>query len=220
MKYKVIIFDLDGTLLDTLDDLKDACNYALAKNGLPTVSRERVRISLGNGIKKLIERVSSNIHYEECLVDFQDYYKLHLLTHTRFYEGTVEALKELKEDYKLFVISNKFNDGVQLLHKKFFEGLITESIGPTGNLEPKPSFSMFQYLMEKYHFEKSDIMYVGDSDVDASTCQKLGIDYFILTTGFRTKEEMLALNIPNLKEHFLPNISYLRQAIVEAEESK
>lgn len=220
MKYKVIIFDLDGTLLDTLDDLKDACNYALAKNNLPTVSREKVRMSLGNGIKKLIERVSSNIHYEECLADFQDYYKSHLLTHTKFYDGTVEALEELKQSHKLFVISNKFNDGVQLLHQKFFQGLITESIGPTGNLEPKPSFSMFKYLMDKYHFEKEEIMYVGDSDVDASTCEKLGIDYFILTTGFRTKEEMLALNIGHLEQHFLPNISYLYDAIMALEKTK
>lgn len=209
MKYTTIIFDLDGTLLNTLDDLKDACNYALRNNGLEQVSREKVRMSLGNGVKKLIERITNNVLFDECLNDFQEYYKQHLLTNTTFYEGTKETLEELRKKYQLFVISNKFNDGVQLLHQTFFKGLIKESIGPSGKLEPKPSFSMFQYLMDKYHFAKEEILYVGDSEVDAATCEKLGIDYYILTTGFRTKEEMLEKKIPGLENHFLNNITEL-----------
>lgn len=214
MKYTTIIFDLDGTLLNTLDDLKDACNYALEKNNLPIASKEFVRQSVGNGIKKLIERVSFQTKTDECLKDFQTYYKKHLLDNTDFYPNTKDVLSKLKEKYQLFVISNKFNEGVQLLHQTFFKDLIIESVGPTIDLKPKPSFSMFQYLIDKYKIKKEEILYVGDSDVDAATCEELNIDYYILTTGFRTKEEMLKENIENLEKHFLTDITELLEILM------
>lgn len=187
-----VIFDLDGTLLNTLDDLTDAVNFAMAANGFPTHSADEVRGFVGNGIRKLIERsVPKNCDsemLEKCFEDFCGYYKEHLEDKTAPYDGITELLKSLKNaGFKTAVVTNKADFAAGELCKKMFGDLITVTVGADGKMRHKPYPDSTLKALRILGAEKENAYFVGDSDVDVKTAENSGIDFVGVLWGFRDK---------------------------------
>lgn len=192
MKAKIttVIFDLDGTLLNTLEDLKDAVNHALTQFGYPVKSLEQVRLSVGNGVAKLIERVlpggMENPDFEPCLNAFREYYSRHLQDRTEPYPGIPEALSMLKErGYRLGIVSNKFDAAVKRLREDYFPDTIAVAIGESSDVRKKPAPDCVYKAMEELRCTKEQTVYVGDSDVDVATAHNSGLKCIGVTWGFR-----------------------------------
>lgn len=194
---KLIIFDLDGTLLDTLDDLKGAVNYALESFGYEPRSREHVRKSIGNGVAKLIERCipdgANNPQYPECLRIFKEYYSHHYNDFTVPYDGMVEVVSALKKQgYLLAVATNKIDALAQELIEKHYQNLFNFVLGDIDGVPKKPHPKMIENILKHFGLNKEDALYVGDTNVDEETALNSGLDYILLTYGYRTKEEILS----------------------------
>lgn len=193
MKYKLVIFDMDGTILDTLEDLKGCLNYALEKNGFPVRTYEEVRNFVGNGIRKLVERgVPAGTGVKEIegvFSDFQAYYKLHCTDKTKPYDDITELLRALRErGLRTAVVSNKIDFAVQDLVRRYFHGLFDMAVGDRAGMARKPEPDSVYAVLEGLHIEKEAAIYVGDSDVDIDTARNAGIDSIIVTWGFRDRE--------------------------------
>lgn len=203
--YRAVIFDLDGTLLNTLEDLRDGVNYALGIRGYQERSLAEIRGFVGNGIGKLIERaVPEGTTEEECkkvLVDFRVYYTAHCRVKTRPYEGVMELLAKLKENGILMaIVSNKNDAAVKELAQYYFAEYIDVSvaIGEREGIQKKPAPDSVYEALRILGVEKEETVYVGDSDVDRATAKNAGLDCISVTWGFRD-EEMLA----DLKPEYL-----------------
>lgn len=192
MKFDTVIFDLDGTILDTLDDLKNSVNHALEKNNFPCRKIEEIRSFVGNGIRLLIERaVPENTDKEivdKCFIDFKAHYKDNSDILTKPYDGIVDVLKELKNHgIKLAVVSNKADFAVQKLVEKYFPHIFDFSVGEKEGVRRKPYpdsvFTAIDYLSA----DKTKTVYIGDSEVDVETAQNSGIPCIAVTWGFRNK---------------------------------
>lgn len=185
---KTVIFDLDGTLLNTLLDLKESTNYALRQFGYPERTLEEIRYFVGNGVRKLIERaVPENCeNVEECLDVFKKHYEKNMYNNTVSYNCIETMLKTLKsEGIKLGVVSNKFDLAVKELCKKYYDGLVDIAIGQGGDVLPKPSpFGVYK-AMKELGADKASTIYVGDSEVDVQTAQNANIPCIGVTWGFR-----------------------------------
>ncbi len=185
---KTVIFDLDGTLLNTLLDLKESTNYALRQFGYPERTLEEIRYFVGNGVRKLIERaVPENCeNVEECLDVFKKHYEKNMYNNTVSYNYIETMLKTLKsEGIKLGVVSNKFDLAVKELCKKYYDGLVDIAIGQGGDVLPKPSpFGVYK-AMKELGTDKASTIYVGDSEVDVQTAQNANIPCIGVTWGFR-----------------------------------
>ena len=191
--YETIVFDLDGTLLDTLDDLTDATNAALKKFSLPLRTREEVRAFVGNGIAKLIERaigVENSALHAAVLDEFKRYYLAHCADKTAPYEGILPLLQELKaRGIQTAVVSNKADFAVKELDKQYFDGLLLAAVGENEaeGIRKKPApDSLFAVLWDlDADIEKT--VYVGDSDVDIQTAKNAGVPCICVTWGFRDR---------------------------------
>ena len=195
--YKTYIFDLDGTLLDTLNDLHASCNYALRTHGMPERSVEEVRQFVGNGVKKLMERAIpnglDNPLFEDTLQTFRQHYLLHNLDTTRPYPGIMEMLGKLKEQGKnIAVVSNKFYTATQDLCKHFFGDTIQVAIGEREDIKKKPAPDTVLEALRQLQAIKQDAVYVGDSDVDVETARNSGIPCISVLWGFRSKSFLLS----------------------------
>lgn len=193
--YQAVIFDLDGTLLNTLDDLKDGVNYALRLNGYPERSLEEIRRFVGNGIRKLIERaVPEGIdaqEQEKVFLEFRSYYTDHCRVKTCPYEGIMELLQYLKEHgIAMAIVSNKNDAAVKELAKYYFSDYIEVAIGEREGIQKKPAPDSVFEAMRLLGVDKEQAVYVGDSDVDRATAANAGLDCISVTWGFR-EEEML-----------------------------
>lgn len=193
MPSNTIIFDLDGTLLDTLADLTNSVNNALEKYQLPTHPEEKVRQMVGNGVTVLMERAipggRSFAEFENCLNDFKAHYEIHKKDFTRPFPGIMEFLKEAYESgYKLAVVSNKFDLAVKGLCQDFFAPYITTAIGESARTAPKPAPDTVLAAMEELQSSPSQCVYVGDSDVDIITAKNAGIPCISVSWGFRTRQ--------------------------------
>lgn len=193
MRYKLVIFDMDGTILNTLEDLKNCLNHALAENNYPGRSLDEVRRFLGNGIHKLIERgVPENTtseRIEKVFSDFNIYYKDHCMDLTKPYDGIIELIGELRSrGYLTAVVSNKLDFAVQELVEKFFNGLFDVSVGERQGIAKKPAPDSVYSVLEELHIDKKDSVYVGDSEVDVATAMNAGIDSIIVEWGFRDRD--------------------------------
>lgn len=196
--YRAVIFDLDGTLLNTLEDLRDGVNYALALKGYPERSLEEIRQFVGNGIGKLIERAApegvTEEEREEILKEFHVYYTEHCRVKTGPYNGIMELLKYLKEHGILMaIVSNKNDAAVKELAKYYFPEYITVAIGECVGVQKKPAPDSVFKAVSLLGVEKEEAVYVGDSDVDRETAANAGMDCVSVTWGFREEELLRSL---------------------------
>lgn len=192
--YDTVIFDLDGTLLNTLEDLADSVNYALAQAGMPFRSTEEVRRFVGNGMRRLMElsipQGENNPRFEEIFSVFREHYFVHCNDRTGPYPHIMEMLEQLKErGYKLAIVSNKYYDAVQELRKLYFADYISVAIGEKEGIRKKPAPDTVQEALHALESDKSRAVYVGDSEVDIATAANAGMDCIVVTWGFRTREE-------------------------------
>lgn len=191
--YETIVFDLDGTLLNTLDDLADATNFALATYGLHKRTREEVRAFVGNGVAKLIERAvgeNRQTDKDRVLAVFREYYAAHCADKTAPYEGIVSLLKALRErGARAAVLSNKPDAAVKSLSASYFEGLLQAAVGENeaAGIRKKPAPDALYEVMKNLSADPKTTVYVGDSDVDIQTAKNAGIDCICVTWGFRDR---------------------------------
>lgn len=193
-----IIFDMDGTILNTLEDLQDNVNYVLEFYQYPLRTLEEVRNFVGKGVRVLMERALpqdiSTDRFEECLKLFKKHYFENLRNKTRPYDGIMDLLKELKRhDIYMGVVSNKFQSAVEQLNNDFFKDYISVAIGNKEGLQPKPSADSVNYAISLMHLNpKIDtIYYIGDSEVDILTARNANLPIISCTWGFRPKEELM-----------------------------
>ncbi len=196
-KIDTVIFDLDGTLLDTLDDLTASVNAALTGNGLPPRTKAEVCAFVGNGIKKLmqlaVEGGEQNPIWEKCFADFKAHYAAHCAEKTKPYPGIVPLLTRLKEHgYRLGVVSNKFDPAVKSLNERYFAGLIPVAIGAREDVRKKPAPDAVLAALTQLGSGKETAVYVGDSDVDILTARNVGTPCISVCWGFRDKAFLLA----------------------------
>lgn len=208
MKYKAVVFDLDGTLLNTLEDLKDAVNAALRSHQMPERSLEEVRNFVGNGIAKLIERsVPDNTgkeEQEEVLRIFCEYYGVHCQDKTVPYDGILELLSKLGEEgYRIAVVSNKAHFAVKELIPHYFSNLIPVAMGENerAGVAKKPAPDMVWKALEELGCSREEAVYVGDSDVDYETAKNSGLDFIGVSWGFRGRAFLEKLGAENIVDN-------------------
>ena len=191
MGYGAAVFDMDGTILDTLDDLNDALNHTMERCGFPKRTLEETRRFVGNGIRKLIERaVPEDVPDSEIdgIKDvFMEYYEAHCADKTRPYKGIPELIKSLKNaGVKTAVVSNKADVAVQELCEEYFKGLFDVAIGEWQGIDRKPAPDMVNKALEALFIsDKRDAVYIGDSDVDLMTAKNSGLECIAVKWGFR-----------------------------------
>jgi HAD hydrolase, family IA, variant 1 len=194
--FETYIFDLDGTLLSTLNDLAASTNYALRWAGMPERSVEEIRMFVGNGVKLLMERAIpdgiNNPKFEETYAKFREHYMEHNLDTTRPYDGIPELLRELKgRGKKLAIVSNKFYAATQELAKHFFPDIIEIAIGERDNIRKKPAPDTVLEALKQLNASKAGAVYIGDSDVDIMTAKNCELPCISVLWGFRDKEFLI-----------------------------
>lgn len=190
------IFDLDGTLLNTLNDLAASTNYALRWAGMPEHSVDDVRRFVGNGVKKLMERAIpdglDNPKFDETYATFRKHYLEHSLDTTKPYSGIPEVLAELKRrGKKLAIVSNKFYAATQELARHFFPETIEVAIGERENIRKKPAPDTVLEAMRQLGVGKEGTVYIGDSDVDIDTARNVGVPCISVLWGFRDRDFLI-----------------------------
>lgn len=198
MQKKIFIFDMDGTLLNTLEDLMISTNYALSQFDYPTHTIEEIRFFVGNGVAKLIERAIpdglNNSNYEKCLEIFKKHYAKNMYNHTSAYVGIPELLKNLKDKgIKTAVVSNKFDLAVKELSNKYFGDLIDIAIGENeqAGIKKKPAPDTVFEVLNLMNLKSEDAIYIGDSDVDIMTAKNSNMPCISVTWGFRDREFLI-----------------------------
>ena len=196
MKYQAVLFDMDGTVLDTLDDLCDSINYSLAEFSLPNVSREHVRQCLGNGAAFLVSHsipAGSSPELEaNVLAFYKPWYDAHCLIKTAPYEGILPMMQSLKEQgLRLAIISNKPDRAVQELSDAFFPGLLELSVGESPSVRRKPAPDTVLKAASQIGLSVDQCVYVGDSEVDLETARNAGMDCISVTWGFRDEAQLI-----------------------------
>lgn len=197
-RYDAIIFDLDGTLLDTLEDLTDAVNYVMEKYHQEKKTLSQVRNFVGNGIRKLIERCvpgeEDPERFEEIFQCFRSYYTAHCQEKTGPYEGILELLEALsQEGYQMAIVSNKNHQAVEELNDSFFSHYISVAVGQQEGLRPKPAPDTVDMALSQLECDRQRTLYVGDSDVDKQTADNSCMDCVLVTWGFRDRELLESL---------------------------
>ncbi len=199
MKFDTLVFDLDGTILDTLEDLSDSVNHALTKNNLPSRTKEDVRAFVGNGIRLLIERaVPENTEktvINNCFNDFKTHYKGNSTNKTKPYEGIEEVLSKIKKSgIKIALVSNKADFAVQEIIEKYFPDTFDFATGEKDGVRRKPYPDSVFAAMEYLGADKNKTVYIGDSEVDIETSRNCGIPCIAVTWGFRDKKVLSQMN--------------------------
>ncbi len=192
--YDTIIFDMDGTLLDTLEDLQGSVNYALEQKQLPLRTREEIRSFVGNGVKKLVELASGyteeSPEFEEVFALFKEHYGVHCNDRTRPYDGILELLAALKDKgFRMAIVSNKYQEGVQELRDRYFGTYLSVAIGEQEGIRKKPAPDTVMEALRQLGSCRERSVYVGDSEVDIETAQNSQMDCVAVAWGFRTREE-------------------------------
>ena len=213
---KGVLFDLDGTLLDTLEDLYQSVNAALAACGFPERTRMEVRSFVGNGVRNLMVRSvpdgEENPKFEECFQKFREHYVVHLNDHTAPYAGSMELLAELKEKgIPTAVVSNKSDAAVKELCRETFGDLVPLAIGESERVQKKPAPDTVIEAAAGIGVLLKDCVYVGDSEVDLATAENAGIPCISVSWGFRDKELLESLGAKTL----LDMVAELRDCLLD-----
>lgn len=192
-QYDTIIWDLDGTLLNTLEDLKNAVNYSCEKLGYATHSLEEIRTFVGNGVKRLMELSipdgRNNPNYDLSYDYFNEYYIDHSLDNTRPYDGVTDVIEQLKEKgVKQAIVSNKIDYAVKTLNDNFFK--VDIALGVTDDLPRKPAPDMVHKAIKLLNANPETTVYIGDSEVDLKTAENSNLDCISVLWGFRKREEI------------------------------
>lgn len=197
MRYKTFIFDLDGTLLNTLDDLAASTNYALRQFEMKEHPVESIRQFVGNGVGKLIERAipdgKDNPLYDDVLDTFRKHYMNHSLDTTRPYDGVDKMLRDLKQSgCRIAVVSNKFLAATQELCQHFFPDTVEVAIGEHENIRRKPAPDTVREALQRLGEGSDDAVYIGDSEVDIATAKNSGLPCISVLWGFRDRDFLLS----------------------------
>lgn len=197
MKYNTYIFDLDGTILDTLLDLANAVNFAMRSKGYPERTVDEVRSFIGNGIRVLIKRAvpqgTGDEDYEQALEIFTKYYLEHIADYTKPYDGIIDVINELKgKGCKTAVVSNKAHFAAQAVVKEFFGDIFDAVTGKKDEFPSKPEPDSLLYTIGLLGSEKEQCIYIGDSDVDVLTAHNAGLPCIGVTWGNRDEDVLLA----------------------------
>ena len=192
---KVVIFDLDGTIIDTLTDLQKSVNFALSELGYPLRTLEQVRIAIGNGVAKLIERSIPdgllNENYAKCLEIFKNHYRNNYKENTHAYKGMFDTIVNLKKvGYIVTVATNKIIDVSRDLLDSEYPGVFDFIQGDAPGVKKKPDRNMIDNIIKHYQVKPEEVIYVGDTNVDEETALNAGIDYVLVTYGYRTLDEI------------------------------
>lgn len=195
---KLVIFDLDGTLLNTIDDLGTAANHTLAELGLPQHTLDEYRLMVGNGMRKLImralpdDKASDDAFIDSTLKQFLEYYAQHIDVYTKPYPGVPELINTLSTGgYKLAVASNKIQAGAERLIERFFPGIPFVAVMGNSPLYPlKPDAAVVEYIMDKAGTDRAHTVMVGDSGTDIQTARNAGIPIIAVSWGFRPRHEL------------------------------
>lgn len=193
-----ILFDLDGTLLDTLDDLANSVNYALRTHHLPERSHTEIRSFLGNGIRNLmldaVGRGMSDEAFEPVFQTFRSYYVEHCLDKTKPFAGIIDLLKALQQrGITMAVVSNKLHPAVVELNERFFKDYITSAVGESATVRRKPNPDAVLAALSELGCSKDEAVYVGDSEVDLLTAQNVGMQCMLVLWGFRDEDFLRSL---------------------------
>ncbi len=193
MKYQLAIFDLDGTLLNTLEDLADSANYVMKAFGYPERTVEEIRNFVGNGIRKLLERSAPEgtpaEEIDRMFETFITYYKEHCADKTKPYDGIMELLEKLqRQGLKLAVVSNKADYAVKALCEQYFPSCFNEAVGERAGIARKPAPDTVNEVLKNLQIDKSQAVYIGDSEVDVKTAQNAEMDCIAVDWGFRDTE--------------------------------
>jgi len=194
LKYKTILFDMDGTVLDTVEDLTDAVNHTLNKWARPAVSTQQVVDATGNGARVLVaaclQRGMNDPDYEAIAEEYRKYYAAHSLIKTAPYPGTLEMLQKLQDrGVKVAIVSNKPHEAASALAQKLFPGIPT--FGERSGIPKKPAADMVLHAIEQIGGDRDKALYVGDSEVDVATAKNSGLDCICVSWGFRGQEKLL-----------------------------
>ena len=212
-KKRLIIFDLDGTLINTVKDLNIAVNYGLSQYDYTLRSIEQTTADIGNGVAKLIERSIpnglDNPNYSECLATFKTYYKAHYFENSFPYENVKETLIKLKETgYLLAVVSNKFDEGAKKLINFYLPNIFDRIQGSVPELRYKPANDLVNKVLNELEVSTAETLYIGDTNVDYETATNANLDCVLVSYGYRSESY--------LKEHTKnsPIISNLGELLV------
>ncbi len=191
-KIDTVIFDMDGTVLDTLEDLRDALNAALTAHHMPERTIEEVRAFVGNGVRRLLELSvpdgCRNPEFESVFAKFGEYYAIHCRDHTKAYPGILPLLRELeKEGYALAIVSNKVDSAVKELNESYLAGIVKAAIGEAEGMARKPAPDMVEKALKALGKTRESAVYVGDSEVDLMTAKNAGLPCISVLWGFRER---------------------------------
>ncbi|MCF7933143.1 MAG: HAD family hydrolase [Acholeplasmataceae bacterium] len=193
---KAIIFDMDGTILNTIDDIRNSINHALTLMHMPTHDTEQVKMAVSSAARTFITRMvpqgTSDDDMEKTYQLFQNHYDQNNVVLTRPYEGIVALLGRLKDKgLKLAVVSNKYEYLVTDLNNQMFEGLFDAAVGVTDDLPIKPAPDMVHKALQMLGIKTDDAVYIGDSDIDCTTAHNSGLRMIGVTWGFRPEQTLI-----------------------------
>lgn len=211
MNKKLFIFDLDGTLVNTVGGLNKSLNHAFYKNGLPLTDINRTAHAIGNGIlitiRRLVPSGTSEQTIMNCLSDFRDYYKTHYMDDSFPYDGMFETLKELKKHgLKLAVATNKLDEIAKQMIKEMFPNIFDIIIGDSTLFNKKPDPMIINHITSYFNLNKEETIYIGDSEVDKESADNAGVDLILVDYGFHRFDDFYSIKAKHIsKPHELLN---------------
>ncbi len=196
-KYSTIIWDMDGTLIDTLDDLTDSVNAALKEFQLPARTRIEIRSFIGNGVLRLLELSvpggKEHPQFDAIFTFFNNHYAMNCRNKTKPYERLAELLRELKsQGYRLAIVSNKIDNALKELAELHFKDTMEVVIGDSEGIRRKPYPDKVFAALQQMNVNRESAVYIGDTEVDIETAKNAGVDYICVSWGFRDKQELQA----------------------------